>query len=442
MALKDDKTFGINTAALEVLGLVVLLVIAFSVIPEALLGETFALLGLLAPLWAPVFGMLAFYRLWVRYRRAHYHAHQQNVMLEVRIPRELRKSPLSMETVFAGLYLTFGETTFIDRNILGKTRTWFSFELVSTDGNVHFYIWTRAFFADLVKSLIYAQYPEVEVHEVEDYTKYIPFDLKKYQYFGCDFKLSEADPLPIKTYIDYGLDNPAAKEEEKTDPMANLIEFLGSLTKGHHIWLQIIIRAHRGHKRFPWSADRQNVKRKTQELINDIITKAAERSKALLKEVSDEETGGRVMALLTEGEKEKLKVLDRAANKMPYDAGVRGIYIGERDKFNALYLVGMLAGWRQFSAPSYNALTYTRYLAGFDYPWQDYKDVMRNWQRRRLYEAYRLRSWFHWPFNTEAFVFNTEELATLYHFPGEVVKTPTAPRISSRRAEAPANLPV
>ena len=67
---------------------------------------------------------------------------------------------------------------------------------------------------------------------------------------------------------------------------------------------------------------------------------------------------------------------------------------------------------------------------------------MRNRERRRIYEAYRRRSYFYEPFKTRPIVLNTEELATLYHFPGEVVKTPTAPRIPSRRGEAPSNLPV
>jgi hypothetical protein len=38
-------------------------------------------------------------------------------------------------------------------------------------------------------------------------------------------------------------------------------------------------------------------------------------------------------------------------------------------------------------------------------------------------------------------VMTTEELATIYHFPGKVATTPTLGRIPSKRAEAPANLP-
>jgi len=40
------------------------------------------------------------------------------------------------------------------------------------------------------------------------------------------------------------------------------------------------------------------------------------------------------------------------------------------------------------------------------------------------------------------FIMNTEELATIYHFPGEVSKTPSLSRISAKKAEPPTNLPI
>jgi hypothetical protein len=39
-------------------------------------------------------------------------------------------------------------------------------------------------------------------------------------------------------------------------------------------------------------------------------------------------------------------------------------------------------------------------------------------------------------------VLSTEELATLYHFPGAIAATPSINRIPSKKSEAPANLPI
>ena len=50
-----------------------------------------------------------------------------------------------------------------------------------------------------------------------------------------------ADFLPIKTYVDYGLDKDP-KEEYKTDPITQILEVMGSLGKGEHMWYQVLIQ--------------------------------------------------------------------------------------------------------------------------------------------------------------------------------------------------------
>jgi hypothetical protein len=39
-------------------------------------------------------------------------------------------------------------------------------------------------------------------------------------------------------------------------------------------------------------------------------------------------------------------------------------------------------------------------------------------------------------------VLNTEELATIYHFPGMVAAAPTIERIEAKKVEPPPNLPM
>jgi hypothetical protein len=42
----------------------------------------------------------------------------------------------------------------------------------------------------------------------------------------------------------------------------------------------------------------------------------------------------------------------------------------------------------------------------------------------------------------KTFVLNVEELATLWHFPGQIMKVPTLTRIESKEASPPPNLPI
>ena len=82
----------------------------------------------------------------------------------------------------------------------------------------------------------------------------------------------------------------------------------------------------------------------------------------------------------------------------------------------------------------------------------------------RMLTEYRERSFFHeslrqkifskhnlpwpldslfWPayFHVQTFVLNVEELATMWHFPGQILKVPTLERIESKEASPPTNLP-
>ena len=56
--------------------------------------------------------------------------------------------------------------------------------------------------------------------------------------------------------------------------------------------------------------------------------------------------------------------------------------------------------------------------------------------------AYKKRSFTPTSSADEAKIFTTEELATLFHIPGQVAVTPTLGRIPSTRSQAPTNLPV
>ena len=40
-----------------------------------------------------------------------------------------------------------------------------------------------------------------------------------------------------------------------------------------------------------------------------------------------------------------------------------------------------------------------------------------------------------------SFIFSVEELATVFHFPGHIVSTPTVPRIEVKKGEPPMGLP-
>ena len=78
----------------------------------------------------------------------------------------------------------------------------------------------------------------------------------------------------------------------------------------------------------------------------------------------------------------------------------------------------------------------------FNYPWQDVRGKRLLMKKQAMFDAYRKRGYFYFPHQYKPMILNTEELATIFHFPGKVASTPNLDRIGSRRGEAPSNLPI
>lgn len=394
--------------------------------------ETFRWLVFFSVIWIPIVIFEYAWGIWVRYVRYSWIRKQEKVLLEIRLPQETIKSPLAMELVLLGLYQTGGEGTPINRYWEGKVRPWFSLEIVSLGGEIHFYIWTLKSQRAIVESNIYAQYPGVEIQDVKDYTEDIFFDPAKYELAGCRFEATGPDPLPIKTYVDYGLDKDP-KEEYKIDPMAPLIEFMGSIKAGHQAWVQIVVRAHTQEKTPLNDKYPDKWKEEAKELIQEVIEEAT---------VEDAE-GNKVpnSVKLTGGQKDKIEAIERSISKYAFDVGIRAIYIAPRDIFDRGNGGGLMGSLKQFNAPDLNGFKPAE-GTGFDYKWQDWTGKKLLKRKIKTFKAYCNRGFFHHPFSKKWTVLNTEELATIFHFPGSAVMTPTLKRIPSKRADAPSNLPI
>ena len=152
--------------------------------------------------------------------------------------------------------------------------------------------------------------------------------------------------------------------------------------------------------------------------------------------------------------------------KVGFDTGVRICYVAKKEAFSMSNRRNIRLIFRQYAAPFVNELTRinstqadafsSNFIAGF-FPLSA-KKIMR--LANRMLQEYREREFFHppmrhrirlpWPLSPLIFpnffhhhinVMNTEELATLWHFPGQILKVPTLERIESKEASPPPNLP-
>jgi hypothetical protein len=368
--------------------------------------------------WLPFILAWILWKLWNYYVHLKYIGNLNWCLLEIKLPREINKGPKAMELVLNMLHQTY-DGTFWEKYKNGFLRAWFSLEIASIGGNVHFFINTQRFFRNLVEAQFYAQYPDIEITEVDDYARaaFTEGFGTKWNCWGTEYALTTEDAYPIKTYIDYDLQNLATKEEQKSDPINAILEFMGSIKEDEQIWLQILIRA---------------TKKKWKDEGKKVIDKIMK-----TKEPKEGELNVGAMRL-THGEQEIIKAIERDVSKLGFDVGMRAVYFSAKDSFNAVNIASLTGVMKQFNAVNLNGIkpqnaTAAGYL---------FKERIANAKKIQIIDAYRQRSYFYVPYERKSFVLNTEELATIYHFPGRVAETPTLGRIEAKKGEAPSNLPI
>lgn len=166
------------------------------------------------------------------------------------------------------------------------------------------------------------------------------------------------------------------------DPLVQILAFLGSFKKNEQIWIQIVIRAIKG-------------------------------------------TGKKT-----------------AISKLGFDTGIRALYMAKQGAFRKENISRILGVLQSFNSNESNGFKGGLNVTDFDYPWEDFQGIRLAWRKAAIWNAYVRRNYFHPPYKRKWFVLNQEELATIFHFPGRVVETPTFEHIDSKKSEPPANLPI
>src|SRR4051812_34647656 len=112
----------------------------------------------------------------------------QGVVLLLQVPRTNEKKELAAEQMFASLHglLTLPS----QKRFKSPVRERLSFEIAVLNKRIGFYVWVPNYLKSFVEEQIYAQYPTVQISEVEDYagshnTEQFPTTLL------CEMKLTQ-----------------------------------------------------------------------------------------------------------------------------------------------------------------------------------------------------------------------------------------------------------
>lgn len=398
-------------------------------------------------------------QIWLENRRELYAKSIPNVLLAIDVPKETEQSPQAVEQIFAALAATYSRGTVWQRWWLGKTPDSFSFEIISLGGYTQFLIYTPVMYRDLIEASVYAQYPDAEVTEVEDYINRIPlnFDSEIYDLWGTELQLTKPEVYPIKTYLEFE----HALSQELKDPMAQFLEIMSRIKPDEDVWFQIIV----GPTTDSW---KNKAKKEIEKIIKQETSKSGGISRWLnylfiqlpgkfiytvtetvlagiiepgastVTTLSPEKQAVRTVQQLTPGEKAVITAIDHKASKLGFQTKIRIIYWGQRETFlKGRGVAGVMGAIQQYNSlnmngfkPSKKLTTKAEYFL---------KQSRINKKQRKILSHYVKRS------STRGhgggFILNTEELATIYHFPVVKVKAPLVKKTETKKAEPPAGLP-
>ncbi len=410
--------------------------------------------------------IMMFWREYVEEIQGQFVARTEWVFLKILVPKENKASTLAVESIFAQMHALHRSLTIGEKYIEGKFQLWYSLEIVSLGGNVSFVVRTPKRSQHLVESAFYSQYPTAEIHEVADYMENFNIDVYKndseYDFFGTEWKMSQDSVIPMKTYKDF--EHPSA-EEKIVDPLANVIETMERVKPHEFMALQILIQPIQNDE---WE---DRAKLKIKELTGEEIPHKASfiglllapfewfaslnKQKILGAGHVEDPHGNKPRnnwLSMSEGEKERVGLIEKKANKPCYNTKIRLLYIAPKDEYDKGRRFELIGALRHFSpgggAGIHNTLKtdqriWTKvdpyFSQGLEGP---VLERIIRYRKHWFMKGYKKRSVY---IGAPKFLLSTEEVATLFHFPITAeggIAPAQVQSVASKTSRPPANLPV
>lgn len=405
--------------------------------------------------WRPFFFLL----LWSRVSK--FLDRTKMTLLEIKIPKEVLKPIRAMEVVLDGLWqILYDPADLYEKWIEGKIVMSYSFEIASINGEPHFYIRIPKNNKDAVEAAVYAQYSDAEISVVEDYTKQIPEDApnKDWDLWGAGYRLFKENPYPIKTYMEFETEREAL-EEKRIDPIATLLESMAKIGPGEQLWVQITATP-TTNEETPWVTEAEAIRDKLAKRIESGVSQ-----KPILVEAADILITGNVPGekkeekhellppemKLTQGERDVLSAVERKMAKRGFHTNIRFIYLGKKDVFFKPKLRLALSFFSNFVTQNVNGLRPIGqpFITRVPKKMNPIKNIFRlrrlYLRKRQILRRYKKRDHPLFPRDRKypsSFILNTEELASIFHFPGRAsAPAPFIKRIETKKSEAPPGLP-
>ncbi len=256
-----------------------------------------------------------------------------------------------------------------------------SFELVARLEDIRFYVWAPRKLVDLIEKQIHGAFPEAEITEVPEYNIFTENGKVAYK----SYQLKKANFYPIKTF-----------KELATDPMSSLTSALAKMGEGEAAAIQVVISPSVA----PWQKEGKGFISSTK------------------KQESDPEKAKFSVAGKT------LEAVEGKVSKPGFEVSVRVVVVANTEESAKAHLSNIGSSFEQFNG-ELNGLGGRKifrkamFMEDFLYRYQPMYNVRGN----------RLS------------ILNSEELATIFHFPNKQITTPHIFWVTAKTAPAPSQIP-
>lgn len=388
----------------------------FIFVAPQIAGAIFSFVWLLAPLWLPVVLFVLFVPLWLLYVRSQYVASIPHTVLELKPGEGTPKTARAMELIFYSLYYRT-EISRLMMVAVGQVRLPWAFEIVAHKNNVRFYMRIPTAHRAAVEARIRSEYRDIDIDECQDYARTIPYTPLSMRLESREFQFTKPDPYPIRTYEEY-------ESDKKNDaPLTKLLENMTTMNGQEYLMISFMVRPHQRERSDVWSEPVDTLHSDAQHEIETLVGPE-----------------GNPRAL-PEGKRTLVEAIEAALKKPSFDCGIRAVYLAEHGAARQQsidLLDSLLVGFEETNRNGFEAFDARLKMS---WPLSDIAAAIPGFADWYMFNLYRRRAFFAPPYQGNAFVLNTAELATLFHLP-HITRSSALGLAHGKRLEPPENLPI
>lgn len=332
-----------------------------------------------------------------------------HILLSISVPKNNTAKPEAGEQFFAALHGIFrnGE----------RTQPRISLEIISRNRAITFQVFVPRNLKDFVTSQIFAQYPTVEIREIEP-TEEAQALAAEQAIVATELSLKRPTAYPIKTFQNF-----------EVDPLATITGVLGSLGADETVWIQMIVRPLDDDWQEKGSEEVKNIKEppsKGKGFMEILAHESKELFIGFFKQLINPAADGKEEKKDDKGKEldgpkqQAIKAIEEKITKLGFETTIRLMARANEEHIARAKLEQVVGAYKQFNTLNLNSFVTNDFVTS--------PEVLQLFTTRT--------------FGAGEMIFNITELATLYHFPSETVTTPMIAWAGSKKGEPPANLPI